>query len=295
METSKNNDIGDNSEENYPDHLKDDTEASNSIQEEQDTKDNNPSASMPLDSNTEKLESPQSQDNSKDKKPFYKKTWFIVIVVIIVLSAIGSLGSGNSSSSTDSASSETISETSDEPETQEVDKSELQGTLDTATATTNDGYTDESWQALQDAISAGQTVIQDNDATQEEVDDAESSITNALISLEVAFNPDNYQWPAYEDVARTPDDWSGQKVAFSGKVLQVIEGSDEIDLRVATDGEYDDVILVGYSPDLLNGTRVLEDDNITVYGTCIGLYTYTSTMGASISIPGVYADQITIN
>lgn len=87
----------------------------------------------------------------------------------------------------------------------------------------------------------------------------------------------------------------GQQLTFTGKVLQVVEGTDETDLRIATDGGWDDVIFVGYDPDLLGGTRVLEDDSVTVYGTCLGQYTYESTLGAAISLPALYADQVVIN
>ena len=45
----------------------------------------------------------------------------------------------------------------------------------------------------------------------------------------------------------------------------------------------------------LGGTRVLEDDTVTVYGTCVGQYSYQSTLGAKISLPGLYADQVEIN
>ena len=37
------------------------------------------------------------------------------------------------------------------------------------------------------------------------------------------------------------------------------------------------MIFVGYDKNLLD-FRVLEDDTVTVYGTCIGLYSYKPTM-----------------
>lgn len=52
----------------------------------------------------------------------------------------------------------------------------------------------------------------------------------------------------YDQLARTPDDFIGQKVKFSGKVLQVMEGDDETQIRLAVDSNYDTVLYCGYSP-----------------------------------------------
>ncbi|MEE8704864.1 MAG: FIVAR domain-containing protein [Olsenella sp.] len=247
-----------------------------------------------------------------DKKPFYKRKWFIALVIFVVLLVLAS-GSGNSGSSdSKSASSESSAATSTSSSTQQndssstgasagenakpsVDKSKLQSSVDFVNSSSNDGYTEDSWNDVLDATEKGQSVLDDENATQSQVDSADKAITNAISALKEEFNPDNYDAPAYTDVARTPDDWKGKKVTFTGRVLQVVEGSKETDLRVATDGSYDDIIMVGFDPSILGGTHVLEDDNVTVYGTCVGLYTYKSALGASISIPGIYADQVEIN
>lgn len=97
----------------------------------------------------------------------------------------------------------------------------------------------------------------------------------------------------FNQLARTPDDYTGDKVKFTGKVLQVIEGESEINLRVAVNSDYDKVILV-YYPETMLAKRVLEDDKITLYGTSRGLYTYESTMGGHITIPLVEIDKIDI-
>lgn len=95
----------------------------------------------------------------------------------------------------------------------------------------------------------------------------------------------------YDQLSRTPDDYIGEKVKFYGHVIQVMEGTDETQLRLATNGNYDDVLLVAYSSDIVS-SRVLEDDYITVYGISMGLYTYTSTMGGEITIPLVFVEKI---
>lgn len=98
----------------------------------------------------------------------------------------------------------------------------------------------------------------------------------------------------FNQLARTPDDYIGLKVKFSGKVIQVIEGDGETNLRIAINDDYNHVILVYYDPSILK-SRVLENDNITFYGISQGLYTYESTMGGKITVPLVSIDKIEIN
>lgn len=98
----------------------------------------------------------------------------------------------------------------------------------------------------------------------------------------------------YDQLARTPDDYKGQKVTFTGKVIQVMESDGETDLRIAVDGNYDNVILVAYDPKITS-TRVLENDNVTIKGKSNGLYTYDSTLGGKITVPLILVDKIQIN
>lgn len=97
----------------------------------------------------------------------------------------------------------------------------------------------------------------------------------------------------YNQLARTPDDYEWKKVKFTGRVLQVLEG-DEVNLRIAVNGNSDTVILVYYRPSITE-VRVLERDNITIYGVFQGLHTYKSVMGASITIPLIRVDKLEIN
>lgn len=100
----------------------------------------------------------------------------------------------------------------------------------------------------------------------------------------------------YEELARNGDNHKGEKIKFSGKILQVndISGGKGAQIRVATKGNYDDVILLAYIYKDGQG-RLLEKDNITVYGECNGLYTYESVTGASITVPSCNAEYIDIN
>ncbi|SFG56050.1 hypothetical protein SAMN05216353_1565 [Halobacillus alkaliphilus] len=96
----------------------------------------------------------------------------------------------------------------------------------------------------------------------------------------------------FEQLARTPDDYEGEKVKLSGKVIQVIEAEgEETQLRIAVDDDYDQVIFVSYDSGIIN-SRILEDDKITIMGISLGLLTYESTMGGEITVPAIAVDQI---
>lgn len=96
---------------------------------------------------------------------------------------------------------------------------------------------------------------------------------------------------SYDQLARNPDTYIGQKVKITGKVLQAESGDDICYARVAMNSNYDTVVFVTYDKDLL-GYRLLEDDIITVYGTACSTYSYKAVSGATITIPWLHADII---
>lgn len=96
---------------------------------------------------------------------------------------------------------------------------------------------------------------------------------------------------SYNQLARTPDKYMGKKVKFYGKVIQVMEGDTSVSIRLAVDDDYDKILLCEYDPSILS-SRILEDDMITIYGLSVGTISYESTMGGTITIPGVYVDKI---
>lgn len=96
---------------------------------------------------------------------------------------------------------------------------------------------------------------------------------------------------SYDKLARTPDKYTGSKIKFKGKVLQVVEGDDETQIRLAVNQNYKKVIYCVYKSDITK-KRVLEDDTITVYGISTGLLSYQSTMGGKITIPSMVVDKL---
>ena len=101
---------------------------------------------------------------------------------------------------------------------------------------------------------------------------------------------------SYTELARDPNTYVGKNAKFTGKVIRVSEGLGSTVMRVdVTQGKYswDDTLYVTYTPK--DGeSRILEDDIITIYGEMQPLKTYTTVMGASVSIPAIDAKYIEI-
>lgn len=103
----------------------------------------------------------------------------------------------------------------------------------------------------------------------------------------------------YREVLRNPSSYSYQKSYWFGKVRQVI-GSGKYMIYVNCSenrfsaGGYlcDDAMYVEYDGDL----NLIEDDVVHMWGTMASSsYTYTTVMGASRTIPHLYAEYIQLN
>ena len=96
----------------------------------------------------------------------------------------------------------------------------------------------------------------------------------------------------YETLARNPDKYIGKSFKIKGEVIQVLESSysDTVEMRInITKDEY------GFWSDTIyaevvipsGSDRILEDDIIAIYGDCAGLYSYTSIVGSTVSLPKI--------
>lgn len=97
---------------------------------------------------------------------------------------------------------------------------------------------------------------------------------------------------SYEDLARKPEQYKGTLICFKGKVIQVMDSSSTVTIRLATKeeqylGYYDDVLYCTISKAFLNEERLLEDDIITIYGKADGIKEYTAILGNKVQIPSV--------
>ena len=137
--------------------------------------------------------------------------------------------------------------------------------------------------------------------TEDDYKEVTTEVTEATTAAKKKTKKESYKkenWNpqiTYSQLARTPDDYVGNKITFEGKVIQVSENSysDTVYLRVATSDDYNKVMLIEYDSSILS-SRILEDDEIRFYGTSTGLYTYESTLGKSVTIPAATVEHITI-
>jgi hypothetical protein len=90
----------------------------------------------------------------------------------------------------------------------------------------------------------------------------------------------------YNSYARNPDKYGEKNVVFTATAVQVLEDGNYVEMRMAVNDDYDKML---YVIGMTEEDRILEDDTVTVYGVTKGLFTYTSTMGAQITIPKVLA------
>lgn len=123
------------------------------------------------------------------------------------------------------------------------------------------------------------------------------------ISEEIVLSEDEYKAQcsaiSYNDIARNPNNYVGQKTNFKGNVIQVQENGKNVVLRINTKqdqyGWWEDTIYVDYTRKDDNESRVLEDDIVTVYGEIKGIKNYIAVFGNQISIPHIKAEYIDIH
>ncbi|MBR4057895.1 MAG: SH3 domain-containing protein [Oscillospiraceae bacterium] len=100
----------------------------------------------------------------------------------------------------------------------------------------------------------------------------------------------------YERAARLPEVCMNQRVRFSGKVLQVMGSrADGYHVRLATKGDYDDVVYLYIDSDHAPSINLLEGDKLTIKGVLKGDYTYQSVFGQAITLPSAYAESVSIS
>ena len=113
-----------------------------------------------------------------------------------------------------------------------------------------------------------------------------SELTYKLMCEEIEFS----------QLARNPDSYKDQMMRFTGEVIQVVEGSGAVDIRmnvtlVNEDSNwsyYDDTIYATVRIED-SADRILEGDIVTIYGVCCGAYSYKSILGTKVTLPKIEA------
>jgi hypothetical protein len=106
-------------------------------------------------------------------------------------------------------------------------------------------------------------------------------------------------------LSKEADQFKGRTYKFTGQVSSIqdagsgyylkgfgkgVEPQTDMQLSVTNDGygNYSDDIMVLYK----SGIKVYDKDIVTVWGECMGSYTYTSTAGWKITVPMLWAVYI---
>ncbi len=190
---------------------------------------------------------------TKVKKPIYKKIWLWVIIVVVLLLIFVIIGGEDDSTDTNTDSG------------QQVEQQETAGSEETA----------------------------EPEESQEPEETAEPEESQKPEETSDVFDEDDYTAIKYNKLARNPEEYTYRTIRGSGKVVQVIEGDENTQYRIAVGEDYDKIMFVEISNSELE-SRILEDDIVRYFGTFMGTITYESTLGGNITVPATLADKIII-
>lgn len=99
----------------------------------------------------------------------------------------------------------------------------------------------------------------------------------------------------YEMISRHPEKYKEKPCKFNCKVLQIIkESNDGVFARVVIDNDYSKSAILAFLPEVLDG-RLLVNDELTMYGCFLDLYTYESVMHEKITVPELQAVMIDLH
>lgn len=154
-----------------------------------------------------------------------------------------------------------------------VDKSSLQAAVNAAITDQGD-YTDDSWKVYQDALSAAKTVLNDANATQEQVNTALSNLNKAKASLVVNS----------EDAVEIINIRKLTKTAVRGKKIGLV-------INTTTNAETVQVFLNGEPVELtlcLNNTQIISGEEVRVWminfpATQVGTFEYVIAFNGTVS------------
>lgn len=225
----------------------------------------------------EKISKKSSDKNDKKKKSDGAKRNIIdLILLLIIVFLIAALPGVNNPTDTEETlkkNSEQIAKLESENESLKTENEELKKKVEEA----------EPWFKKKEAERNAESEKLRKEQEAKEKQEAEAREKEEKQGYETGIT--------YDQLARTPDKYVGKSVKFSGKVVQVIEAGTEVQMRLAVNNNYDTILYCAVPKSEMNGSRILENDKITIYGMSNGIITYESTLGGKISIPSVIIDK----
>lgn len=202
----------------------------------------------------------RNKDNKEKTKRGGWLKWFVLAFVGLML--IGALNSEGSDTTT-TTDDETVEVSSEAEESNQEEES-----LEAKEEEERLAKEKEEEERLE------QAAIEAEEEWQEKLDNARTDVT-------------------YDNLMRTPDDYFGEVVQFSGTVVQTITGDGIVQQRVALYDDYDQIVLIEY-PEELPEVRLLDDDYVTFIGMSFGTIEYETTLGSTLEIPSILVDRINI-
>ena len=208
------------------------------------------------------------------------KTFGIGFVALMLLSSLGGGGSADNTTSTQNFAT-----------------------------TTTDNETEELSSEIEESIQAEESLAEEREAKEEEerlakekeeeerlAKEEEERLEQESIEAEEKWQEklDNARTDVtYDNLMRTPDDYFGEIVQYSGTVLQTITVDGTVQQRVALSDDYDKIVLIEYNEELPE-TRLLDNDYITFTGLAFGTITYETVLGSTLEIPLILASSINL-
>lgn len=157
--------------------------------------------------------------------------------------------------------------------------------------------------------SSASTTLGNTAATQSANKTTSSNTITAKVETEDEYIK-SCTWVSCDDLLRNPSTYSGKHVAFVGAVTQTItiekstvqsilesvgmaQTNDTEAVVVSPTSNSENRVILLYSPKSNDGTRLIEDDWVTVYGTFSGLREVTTIIGQTLSIPVITVKYVT--
>ena len=167
--------------------------------------------------------------------------------------------------------------------------------------TTTDNETEELSSEVEESIQAEESLAEEREAKEEEerlAKEKEEEERREQESIEAAEKwQEKLNNPrtdvTYDNLMRTPDEYFGEVIQYSGTVLQTITSDNTVQQRVALYDDYDKIVLIEYYTDLPE-VRLLDDDYITFTGMSFGTITYETVLGAKLEIPSIFVERINL-
>lgn len=97
----------------------------------------------------------------------------------------------------------------------------------------------------------------------------------------------------FEEIARDSEALVGQRVTFTGEIIQVLDGEYRMNVTQNDYGFYEDTIYFIY--DIGDGDRLLEGDIVTIWGNSLGFVSYTALLGQEVTLPAIEARRVELN